>query len=398
MRPHLPSAVLLMTMNVAALAACGGASDAPGVGSEAACSCGGDRCGETSCGTSCGTCREGTFCGDGACVALEGDACDEMGLGATVATAVPRMAAGSLRVRYAIANIGAEPPFDRLVLELNHGLLWAGVAPGPVSRPLPGAEVSGGPVFLRGQTFCNDVDCGFTWAPVAGTLELEAPGLPEARLVGALRGLVLRQVRIDAATGDILTFTNARTWCVGDLHLDIPVPALPVAVGSCVAEGTGRNLGENIRDMTLTNCDGQAVDLHDRCGHHKATWIVASAGWCGACEAFVPEAAARARQLAEAGLDLVVVLGEDRGGAAPSLAYCREYALAKGLDPANTFIDHDGRAAWSTLFGAINTYTDGSIGLPWNAVLDGRSMRYVWSSNAGEGDLYGAQDALLAAP
>jgi hypothetical protein len=394
----MPPRLLALALSLSTLA-CGGASEPPGAGAEPTCSCGGARCGETTCGTSCGTCDGADYCAEGACVALEGDTCDEAGLGATVATAVPRMAGGSLRVRYAVSNIGAEPPFDRLVLELNHGLLWPdGATPGPVSRPLSGAEVAGGAVFLRGQTFCNDVDCGFTWAPVAGSLELAAPGLPDSRLVGALSGLVLKQVRVDAATGELIHFTNARTWCVGDLRLDVPVPALPVAAGACVAEGTGRNLGENIRDMTLVNCDGQAVDLHDRCGHHKATWIIASAGWCGACEAFVPEAASRAKSLADAGLDLIVVLGEDRGGAAPSLAYCREYALAKGLDPANTFIDHDGRSAWSTVFGAINTYTNGSIGLPWNAVLDGRSMRYVWSSNAGEGDLFAAQDALLAAP
>jgi len=374
-----------LAFGIVAVASCGGGEGAPT--GEASCACNGATCGETTCGTLCGTCAEGTYCGGAACVDATG--CDATGFAITTAAAFPRMAAGQLRVRFAISDVVTEPPFDRLVMEINHRQLWPdGARAGDVE--LVGTEEPGGALFLRGQTFCNDLECGFTWVAEGGTLEVRSPGLPEERFIAVLRDLRLRQVRIDQRTGAITHF-----WCVGDVIVDIPVPAVPIAEGSCVAAGTGRNIGENIRNFTLTNCLGEELDLHARCGHSKATWFVASAGWCGACEAFVPRAAARAKEPQNAGLDLLVVIGEDRLGAPPTLAYCREYALAKGLDPANTFIDNDRSRAWASLFDAINTYSGGSIGLPWNAVLDGASMRYVWSSNAGDGDLYGAQDALL---
>jgi hypothetical protein len=376
------------------MAACGGSSGSdPGTGPTATCDCSGARCGETTCDKVCGkVCGDGDYCADGACVAA--DACDETGFGITTAAAFPRMAAGALRVRYTISNVVTEPPFDRVVMEINHRGLWPEGAKAGVHE-LKGTETVGSPLFLRGQTFCNDVECGFTWVAEEGSIDIRAPGLPEERFIATIRNLRLKQVRIDRNTGEIQHFANARTWCVGDVHIDIAVPPVPVAQGNCVADGTGRNIGENIRNFTLMNCNGQEIDLHARCGQSKATWFIASAGWCGACEAFVPEAAARAKLPENEGLDLIVVIGEDRLGGQPSLAYCREYALAKGLDPENTFVDHDGQGSWPVLFGAINTYSGNSIGLPWNAVLDGQSMVYVWSSNAGDGDLYGAQDALL---
>ena len=174
------------------------------------------------------------------------------------------------------------------------------------------------------------------------------------------------------------------------------MPALSTAQGTCVAAGSGTNIGDNIKNYTLQNCYGDYVDLHERCGRSQAVWIVATAGWCGACKAFVPVAAARANELADQGLDLMVVIGENEQAAPPSLEYCLDYAAEEGVDPAQVFIDNDGVRSWPETFGAINTYSDGSIGLPWNAVLDGASMEYIWSSNAGTGDLYSVQDALLS--
>jgi len=392
LKTGLAPVVAAVAMLSAGVGACGGDTETP-TGKIGVCSCSGVTCGETTCGTTCGkVCADGTFCGAGQCVSAE--TCDSTGFEVTTAAAFPRMAAGALRVRFAISNVLVEPPFDRVVMELNHRQLWPnGAVAG--SHALVGTEEAGGSIYMRGQTFCNDVECGFTWIAESGTLEVSDPGLPDGRFVATMKDLRLKQVRIDRGTGAVIHFSNAKTWCVGDLLIDVAVPAVPIGYGSCVAEGTGKNIGENIRDFTLTNCLGQEIDLHARCGQSKVTWFIASANWCGACEAFVPQAAARAKLPENEGLDLIVVIGEDRLGGKPSLAYCKDYALAKGLDPENTFVDNDGSGSWPVLFGAINTYSGGSIGLPWNAVLDGTSMLYVWSSNAGDGDLYSAQDALL---
>ncbi|PIE15710.1 MAG: hypothetical protein CSA66_08140, partial [Proteobacteria bacterium] len=323
--------------------------------------------------------------------------CDFYGFVSTNQAAFARYGGGLTKVRFTASNVVVQPPFDKIVIELIHDQLFAdGEAAGPATFDLAGTEAPGGPLFMRGYAWCNDYDCASTYVVQHGALELERVGAPGEPLAGYLRDVRLRQVRIDGDTGAVISFDKGKVWCVGDYRVETEVPPLSSAQGSCVEDGTGDKIGDNIRNFTLQNCHGDYVDLHERCGKHEAVWIVASAGWCGACESFVPLAVARHDELADQGLELMVVIGENAASGQPSLEYCKDYALAKGLDPATTYVDHDGTRSWPAVFGAIDTYSGGSIGLPWNAVLDGRSMEYVWSSNAGSGDLYGAQDALLA--
>jgi len=344
--------------------------------------------------SSCGGCGSDEYCSGGECISTAG--CDIVGFASTNQAAFARYAGGQTRVRFVASNVAVEPPFDKLVVELNHDQCFKDSEPAAGTFPLEGTSEIGSALFVRGYTYCNDVDCAFPYVVEAGSFEVQSAGVPGTHLTGWLRGLKLKQVRIDANSGSVLPFANGNTWCAGDYRIDVEVPPLPTASEACVGEGTGNKIGDNVRNFTLTNCYGDPIDLHDRCGKAEAIWIVASAGWCGACEAFVPEAAQRTKENAEAGLDLMVVIGENAAGAAPSLEYCKDYAGKKGLDMASTFIDHDGTNSWPVLFGAIDTYSGGSIGLPWNAVLDGRSMEYIWSSNAGSGDLYGVQDELMS--
>ena len=89
------------------------------------------------------------------------------------------------------------------------------------------------------------------------------------------------------------------------------------------------------------------------------------------------------------------MIGEDAAGNVPTLQYCMDYAAAKGVDPADVYIDH-GAHAWQTLFGAIENYTGGSIGLPWEGIVRGESMEYVWNSVTGEGSAMSVLDEVLA--
>ena len=386
--------LLAVSLPLGALA-CGGDDGPPRTGEHGqVCTCDGATCGLDNCNESCGSCSAGSVCAEGTCEAAAD--CDIVGFSTTNQAGFARMAGGQTRVRFVASNVEIQPPFDKLVVELNHARFFANGTPAPGTYPLDGTSDVGAPLFVRGYTYCNDFDCAFPYVVESGALELENPGTPGSRFSGWLRGLKLKQVRISASTGEIIPMPSGKTWCVGDYRLDVAIPALSTAQGTCVENGTGNNIGDNVRNFTLTNCYGEEVDLHERCGQSKAVWIVATAGWCGACEQFVPVAGQRAQAHENAGLDLMVVIGENNASAAPSLQYCKDYAGAKGLDAAATFIDHDGQRSWPTLFEAINTYSGGTIGLPWNAVLDGRSMEYVWSSNAGSGDLYSVQDELLS--
>ncbi|MFO0749081.1 MAG: hypothetical protein U1F43_25975 [Myxococcota bacterium] len=349
------------------------------------------------------TCGDGEYCSNGACVA-PADTCDLVGFDATSEAAFARFAGGQTRMRFVASQLQQKDQtvddliYDKLIVEVDQGSFWQDGVPVAGTYDLVGTSEEGSPLFVRGHTYCTELDCAFTYIVKSGSLELTSPGAPGQPFQGFIRGLVLQQVRIDPDDGHLIEFSNGNTWCVGDIRLDTTVPTLPTAAGSCVAEGTGKNIGDNIRNITLTNCLGEEVDLHERCAKTEAVWIIASAGWCGACEAFVPVAAQRANELADKGLDLMVVVGENPAGAAPTLEYCKDYAGAHGLDPRQTYIDNDGKVSWPTLFGAINTYGNGSIGLPYNIVLDGRSMEYKWNSATGGGDLYQVQDELLARP
>ncbi|MFT7578978.1 MAG: hypothetical protein ACI9MR_000640 [Myxococcota bacterium] len=355
----------------------------------------------------CGSCSSGEFCSNDVCVEDPGlidggtATCDMYSFSETGGAALARKAGGKTRLRMVTTNVVTEmvaerPAFDKLVLEINQDALY-GEGDGVGTYDLVGSENRTNALYMRGHRFCNDFDCAFPYIVERGTLEITSGGAPGTMFEGVFRDVILKQVRIDAQTGDIIPFSNGKTWCMGDVSFSHAVDELSNASGDCVADGTGINVGDNIRNFTLRNCDGEMIDLHSYCGQSKALWMVASAGWCGACEAFVPEAWARYQELQDDGLELLVVVGEDNFGNEPTLEYCTAYATGKGMDPALTFIDHDGTQSWPNLFTHINTYSGGSIGLPWNVVLNGNSMEYVWSSNTGEGDLYGAQRTLLEA-
>lgn len=393
------SVLLALFMLASGMVACGdgGGNDGNPDPNDPKCTCDGAQCGIDTCGKSCGECAGGEFCSSGACALAEG--CDLIGFTATSQAAYARFAGGQTRMRFVASQLKQVDQevddliYDKLIIEINLDTFWGGGAPAAGTFDLVGTSETGSPLFVRGFEYCTELACAFPYVVEAGSLELSAPGAPGSALQGVIKGLKLKQVRI--IDGAIHEFSNGKSWCVGDFRLNTQVPELPSASGACLAAGSGQNIGDNIRNFTLTNCLGEPIDLHERCAKSEALWIIASAGWCGACETFVPEAAARAASLADDGLDLIVVVGENTAGAKPSLEYCMDYAGSHDLDPRQTYIDHDGTNSWATLFGAINNYGNGSIGLPYNIVLDGRSMEYMWNSATGGGDLYEVQQGLM---
>ena len=79
----------------------------------------------------------------------------------------------------------------------------------------------------------------------------------------------------------------------------------------------------------------------------------------------------------------MIVIGETPSGGKPTLEYCVEYANQYGVPLGKTYIDHGNQwGGWETTFTYLNPYTaaDGSFSLPWEALLDGDDMTYVFSS------------------
>ncbi|MFH1532200.1 MAG: hypothetical protein ABIK09_15855 [Pseudomonadota bacterium] len=78
----------------------------------------------------------------------------------------------------------------------------------------------------------------------------------------------------------------------------------------------------------------------------------------------------------------MIVIGENAQGGAPTLPYCLQYAAQYGIPPEKTFIDTGALGGWETTFANIYPYlsADGSFALPWDAILDGDNMEYIFSS------------------
>ncbi len=94
----------------------------------------------------------------------------------------------------------------------------------------------------------------------------------------------------------------------------------------------------------------------------------------------------------------MIVIGENAQGGEPTLAYCTQYANQHGVPPEKTFIDYGTQyGGWETTFANLYPYLadDGSFALPWDAVLDGDNMEYIFSS--GNPTYPSVTDALNAA-
>jgi len=101
------------------------------------------------------------------------------------------------------------------------------------------------------------------------------------------------------------------------------------------------------------------------------------------------------------GLDIMIYLGENNSGGEPSLPYCEAYAAEHNIPLNKIFIDYGQYGAWQILFTNLNIYSspDGSFGVPWDAVLDGSNMEYVYTSGYTDvpyASASAAVDALLA--
>lgn len=93
------------------------------------------------------------------------------------------------------------------------------------------------------------------------------------------------------------------------------------------------------------------------------------------------------------GLDYIVILGEDQNGAMPSQDYCKAYAEQNNIDPAKMVID----MSWEVLFAKVDSGQAGGIGLPWDGVINGDGMTYVWNATVpSPTSADAAVDALLA--
>jgi hypothetical protein len=260
-----------------------------------------NACGEAACGVDpfgnvCGTCDDegASLCSNGACISASG--CDYIGFEPTSQAAIIRKVGGKVRVRYMATSASESPPFDKLILEFDHQKLKdAGqdlLGTFPLATDLTDPELSNSDkeaILLEsvvncercttGFTFCNTAGCFNEYYVEKGEMEIIQAGEPGTSLTVKLTGLVLKEFRRKSSDNMPKDFNNGKTWCLGDLSIDIQVPEIKEAEGFCVPDGTGKNLGDNVGDFTMTNCYGEELNLHDFCANSDAVWVVYTTGW-----------------------------------------------------------------------------------------------------------------------
>jgi hypothetical protein len=250
----------------------------------------------------------------------------------------------------------------------------------------------------------------------------------DGRVTGTFNNLELKEVTIDSNTWVSTPVPGGETWCMSNVPFDaevktgggtvtpgeLPVADASVTQASCVPEGNGHWVNNNVADFTLTNCNGDPVSLHSMgCdGETKAIYIVSTAGWCPACKQLIGglknqwspgDMLTQADvEAAVPGLKLLIVLAENQSYGQPTEQYCKQYAAGDGVDPAMIVMDFNpagltiplaapqGSAfsteSMATTWSSINPYlvadSQGQImsGFPWEAVLRAGNMSYVYSS------------------
>jgi hypothetical protein len=331
--------------------------------------CTGKACGDDGCGGSCGGCFDYQQCTDGQCV---GDPpCGTTGIVAALQSTTLEDAGGGNKVFVHREYNATSSPIDVFGIEDYPFAPYNGpTAPGVYD--LAGQNYEDCGLCVVGSTGCTDSACDKRFFMKSGTLEIIEYGGAGGKFKAVLNG-VLEEVTIDANTFHSTPVPGGQTWCFTDHVIDetIVAPA---------------QLGESIGDFTLQNCYGEPLQFSSLASS-RAIWLTVVAGWCPSCATWLPQVAAKVKELKAANkrVTQITILGEDAYSQMPTEAYCVGYAEDHDLDPADVYIDWQ----YDTTFSHIDPYlsADGSFAIPWDVLVKGNGFVYTWHSQLASPDL-----------
>ena len=336
------------------------------------CLCSAEQCGMLDCGAECGACELGLACTDeNFCEAT----CTTSGFDTVVFERAKLKQVGSEHELFYYALDSETAPQNAIVLELS-------------AATLPG----GGLHDMAYESFNDCESCFYMLEgldstgydrlliPVSGQFEVVELAADSDRVAITLHDVIFQEA--DLQSDYSLEFSDDYFWCVDDFVIDTPSN---LTQEHCVTQGTGTELGDNIAELTLYNCeDGTEWNLHDFCESGKAVWLMAVAGWCSSCAARIPDVLDAVDIKTT---ELIFVLGENSYGGEPTQAYCQAYAESHGVRADRIFIDYDQNfGSWGALYSVLDPYLDnGALLLPWEAVLDSDNMEYYYCSQSTNG-------------
>ena len=350
--------------------------------------------------------------------------CDKNGF-----TAISSIFAHEPEFARLLAQSSPNGPFDALSIEIYTSSDYTGGATGPGRYSLADTNYAtcANCVILREG--CGPSGCDRKYYADKGDLVITEWDAKGERFRGYLDQVIAREVKIDANTYVSTPVEGGKTWCVGGIPFEgavVPLPVSDKTQPTCVAAGTGTLLHDNVKDLSLKNCNGEAVSLHATCGDsRKALWLIGTTGWCTACKEFLADFARNnggsiARESVhrnQPGLDMLIFLAEDENGGKPTESFCKAYAVENKVDPAMVLVDSADPAVNIALIDSASSYVEvnglgnlwqvlnpyltadsaGSVttGYPWWGLLRSKNMEYVWSDNAQEQTFEEALDGLL---
>ena len=291
----------------------------------------------------------------------------------------------------------SEAPYNSIQIQSLSD--WNGpTTPGTYS--LDGLNFADCGLCLLAYTNCTEDSCEKTLYAEEGELEITEIGTSDGdRFTARFKNVVFREVTIDDSTFRSTEVPDGQTWCINDVEItqEFSNP------GAASCAGPGMNcIGDSIPDYTLLSCaTGEMVSAHSLMDQEeKGLWMMLTAGWCSACSRTIPQVRSQEQRLAEVGVNVIYVMGEDSSYAEPDLAYCQRYASAYGEGALERFyIDFSQGRSFASTFDNLWPYTGpgGSFGLPWSGVVSSSmyNYEYIYADGAGVGDINNGINSLV---
>ncbi len=280
-------------------------------------------------------------------------------------------------------------PFDRISIQSLSD--WNGPTT-PGTYTLDGINYADCGLCLLAYSDCGDQACDKTFYAELGDVEITDIGFDDGLdFAGVLRDVVFEEVTIDSGTFRSTPVPGGETWCFGEFEFGATISQPQAA--EC-DPNTYSCVGDEVRDVSFQSCEtGEMVSLREMNAEADGTWMIMTAGWCSACHAYIPtvfQRLAEGGDMADANVNLMLILGEDDAGAPATYEFCQSYMTRYDHIASDFYID----PGYETVFGNIWIYPDASgvFGLPWQGIFQGGTNEFLYS----DGNNQNIEDALTA--
>ncbi len=236
-----------------------------------------------------------------------------------------------------------------------------------------------GPTAHSSSTAPTDVTGAISTGTPNGSDGASSVAAPGPCMIGATRcaGGSAFRCAVDGSRWVLQETCRPGKACVEPSAHCAPSEVAPVS-GECTtpAEGTGKRVGDQLREMRWTDIAGGSVSTRDACGKQRAVLLVETAGWCVNCTIAAPVLQGLSTFYGGLGITVVVVVGEGVSGQPATATDAQKYAAVHGYGAPTSIVYDPG---WQKATGAID-HGAATVTLPYMALIAG-DMTLLYSGN-----------------